>query len=470
MSSYDVSKFPSKGSTTNPCFGLEGKWRGRDETENHRASILTDADLARELNSLTVKERQAIEEDIHGVSSEIHETDELVTRAIAEMKDSLRHMPVSTKRSAWDRAVYLRPSLETDQDHFLLFLRAPQFKPFEAAQLLIKYYEAKQEIWGDDLLIHRITFHDLSPKEQEIATSGLYRLFPAPDHRDNAGRGVAFLRFRQWKVAEDTQALNRAVNYLQESVLLDDNATQRKGLVMVLDFRGKMKSTTFQMLRYIASTFNLREAVSFRLVATHALMDNNRLDIHQQHEEEKIRAVVSKNTRVRSRNWYGSTMEIDYHLRTFGIQVQDCLDPSSPTDAMSYQSMTTSIRERQDIEDQCRQSQAPYTNPESPIALFPNKHDILMGNRMVATTWPGNVQFKRVISEEAVHYMVLTHRTAKTAFAKNVIMLMRTKYQSRFLTRTDTQWETMDPAEVLRKVSQAFRDEARKSMTPVPIR
>lgn len=427
-------------------------------------------DFVEELNSMTFQERQAIEEDIHGVSEVIQETEDFVTQKIAEMNVSLNHMPVSANRNAWDRAVYLKPGLKHDRDHFLMFLRARSFVPFDAAHLLIKYYQAKREIWGDDLLIHRVTFQDLSPLEQEIATSGVYCMFPSSDQRDSTGRGIAITRMNLYDVGDPAKAraFTRAVIYLETSSLLDDSSIQRRGTIILMDFRGTMKSTKFQMLRYMLSTVHIFECAPIRRLANIGLNENTGLVLKT--DEDRARGMLKKDGRARTRTLHGSKIELDYQLRSLGIRVGDCLDLSrNPSnDAMSRENMTKRIQKRLQAEEQLRQYQAPYMDPESPIAIFPNTQDILMGNKVVAMTWPGNVQFKRVISEEAVRYMVASH---KTAMARNVVTLLRTKYQARFLTRTDTQWETMDPdGEVLRKVTQALRDEARKSITPLPIR
>jgi len=120
----------------------------------------TDADLAADMNSLTFAERQAMEEDIHGVADVIEETPEFVSSKIEEMKQALANLN-SQQRQAWDRAVFLRPALALDGLFHLIFLRARRFQASEAASLMAAYLRAKRDLWGDDLLIQRITWDDV---------------------------------------------------------------------------------------------------------------------------------------------------------------------------------------------------------------------------------------------------------------------------------------------------------------------
>jgi len=120
----------------------------------------TDADLAADMNALTFEERQYMEEDVHGVADVIEETPEFVTQKIEEMKVFLEANK-SPKR-AWDRAVFLRPALADDRRLYLMFLQARRFQSHDAARTMAAYFEAKRDLWGDDLLIHRITWNDVS--------------------------------------------------------------------------------------------------------------------------------------------------------------------------------------------------------------------------------------------------------------------------------------------------------------------
>jgi len=120
----------------------------------------TDAELAAEMNALTFEERQAMEADIHGVSDIIKETPEFLKEHISQMQEELSKL--NPRRQAWDRAVFLRPSLAEDQRLYIMCLRARRFRPHDSALLLAAYFRAKLDLFGDELLIHRITWNDVS--------------------------------------------------------------------------------------------------------------------------------------------------------------------------------------------------------------------------------------------------------------------------------------------------------------------
>lgn len=140
----------------------------RQVDERSKSDNYTDADLAADLNALTFQERQALEEDIHGVASTIEETPDLIETKIEELKAAVKRLN-SIRRSAWDRAVFLRPSLAHDRDLHLMFLRSRRFDAHEAALQLAVHFENKRRVFGDDLLIHRITVADVRTRRTRHA-------------------------------------------------------------------------------------------------------------------------------------------------------------------------------------------------------------------------------------------------------------------------------------------------------------
>jgi len=137
-------------------------WNRNIEAASESISLdaYTDADLAKDLNAMTFAERQAMEEDIHGAGNVIEETPEFVTEKIEKMREALDHMNMK-RRQAWERAVFLRPALNGDRNLHLTFLRARRYRPDDAATLMAAYYQTKRDLFGDDLLIHRITWNDV---------------------------------------------------------------------------------------------------------------------------------------------------------------------------------------------------------------------------------------------------------------------------------------------------------------------
>lgn len=436
-------------------------------SQRQRQTLVTEQDLAQEITAMTLEEREAIHHDIHGVPQDVvEETEDMVNQKIAEMKECFRNMPVSTARAAWDRASYLHPSMADDRDLYLLFLRAMRFKPFQAATRMLKYFEAKRAIWGDDLLIHRISYQDLTTEEQEMALSGWYRLFRTSEKSDSVGRGIAFMQLTQWE-ASKPKALLRVCDYLGYSILLDDIQMQRNGIINITDCRGQLKSTPFEILQYLVTIAPFWDSAAYHLVADHLIVDGRSFQAHL----DRTRAIFGKTKRLRSRLHYGSTLEIDYLLRPHGIHVGDCLDLERSTveDCLGRDAMLHSIQQTMEKEEKIREVEAPYCDASSAIALYPNPQDILLGhNKAVAVTWPGNIQFRSVISARVGEY-IAAERKSKADLAFQILRSIQSNYNARFLDRKTTVWEAADDAEAVKKISQALRNEARRITQPLPV-
>lgn len=142
-------------------FGVKPIERNIRPTTPEDLNAYTDIDLANDLNALRLEDRQAMEEDIHGVSGVIPETEEFVETKIKEMNGHIAKTSPREKQ-AWERAVYLRPSLQQDKALRLLCLRARRFQSEEAAKALITMFEDKQLYFGEDLVLQRITWDDVS--------------------------------------------------------------------------------------------------------------------------------------------------------------------------------------------------------------------------------------------------------------------------------------------------------------------
>jgi len=168
-------------------------------------------------------------------------------------------------------------------------------------------------------------------------------------------------------------------------------------------------------------------------------------------------------------------LEMEYALRTFGIDVSNELfrdhDPSLPSSDDYNEGIEEDIRRRQYLDDEYRRYESSFRGVESPIALFPNPQDIIMGrNKAVALTWTGNVLYRKVIEEHVHRYIVAqvasSDRISKTMIAVEVLHLLQDQYKARFLNREDDRWVVVDDSEAQVKISQALRASAKEQTTP----
>lgn len=444
--------------------------------------LYTDRDLAADLNALSFQERQALEEDIHGVaqhySSQQDETNPAwVAMKLEEFKKALTEIPPSRKQ-AWERATFLRPGLSQDSKLHLQFLRAKHFDPLAAADLVVAYYENKRNVWcrqknsqDDMILVRRITFQDLSSTEQGLVRSGLHRLLPG---RESKGRGVAFSRVRQWDVngtssptttstadtsANPQAALTRALWYLHTSIE-DDISMQQKGVVSVSDLRGTFKSSPLELLQFLSTIAGMVENMPYHNASTHIIYDHTGLNNFIQ----SFPLLFTKEFRVRNRFHYGSTMEIDYSLRSFGLKVADALDledNTSASDLLSPIAMEDYIQQQQTIEQAVLQAEMSFLSPTSYVALYPNPQDILLGRNKTTNSWRGNKNYQRIIDQQALRYIEVQSkdRIEKTLVTLETIHILQKDYGARLLQKSKDarSWEVMSDADAQKKVNQALR-------------
>ena len=140
--------------------------------------------LALDLNKISMKERGEVYEDLHGVSSLVDESPEMVASRLAELETEIAKIRC---RDAYIAATSKDSSYTSSRALRLKFLRAEQFDSKRAAARLIGFFERKLEIFGPDPLARDILLSDLNEDDQICLQSGLMTLVP---EKDMAGRGI----------------------------------------------------------------------------------------------------------------------------------------------------------------------------------------------------------------------------------------------------------------------------------------
>ena len=150
--------------------------------------------LSQDLAELSVAEKRRLDEEVHGENLTVYnETEELVAQSIRDMDEEIRKIRL---RSCYDRAKFLAPHIVNAQEFKLMFLRSVEFEPRKAAQLIVKYYDMKQKLWGEDRLSNRITLQDFDEDDMEAFQSGAFQVLPCPDIH---GRRITFFNKRRYK-------------------------------------------------------------------------------------------------------------------------------------------------------------------------------------------------------------------------------------------------------------------------------
>ncbi len=144
--------------------------------------------------SLAFKDRNAISEEIHGVSCMApNETPELIAKSLYKLN---RQLDLIEEKPAYDRAqrMYLENNgvggrygyINTDEFR-LRFLRCELFDATKAAARMVKYLDLVCNAYGPYALTRPFKLSDLSKADMAFLRGGDYQLMP---YRDRSGRRV----------------------------------------------------------------------------------------------------------------------------------------------------------------------------------------------------------------------------------------------------------------------------------------
>lgn len=166
----------------------------KTKTAMKRTDVLSDAEIERvgdlgsmiaeEMNALSLKEREDVYEQVHGVDPPVDETKEFVSKCLMALDKEIKEIPV---KPAYDQAIGENREYVEDPKLRLAFLRAESYNAKRAAIRFVKFMDGKLEYFGPECLTRRIHLSDLDEDAVAVIKSGCMQLLP---DRDRAGRAV----------------------------------------------------------------------------------------------------------------------------------------------------------------------------------------------------------------------------------------------------------------------------------------
>lgn len=169
---------------TVPCTSTMTTTKTNSATLSRVTPEDADALLAKELHGLSLKDREKVFHDIHGISEVVEETPAFVAQKLAELDT---HIATIKPKKAYETAKALDAKYVRSRSLRLPFLRAVGFDASLAAKRIVQFFEAKQELFGTDKLVRDIRLDDLDRDDMAILQSGLGQILPL---RDRAGRAI----------------------------------------------------------------------------------------------------------------------------------------------------------------------------------------------------------------------------------------------------------------------------------------
>jgi hypothetical protein len=166
----------------------------------------TDLMLAKELNQMSMTERDQILSDIHGVADLIVEEPDFVDQCLMDLETILVCTEPSQK-IAYEQARAMNLAYVQDRNFLIKCLRADEFQVKKTAERLLLHMEIKLELFGPEKLCQEITLQDLNEDDIRALETGFIQLLP---ERDRAGRAVMVLSLMFIKYKEFENMVGRS--------------------------------------------------------------------------------------------------------------------------------------------------------------------------------------------------------------------------------------------------------------------
>lgn len=141
--------------------------------------------LSAAMNGLSIQEREKVMYEIHGVNEIRTESSKAQQGKLQKLSAELSSI-VRGER-AYKMALSQNPDHVNDIDLRLQFLRYAEWDTREAALILVQFFKAKLELFGEALLTKSIAQTDLSVGVKRCLELGFVQVLP---FRDTAGRAI----------------------------------------------------------------------------------------------------------------------------------------------------------------------------------------------------------------------------------------------------------------------------------------
>mmetsp|Transcript_40007 Transcript_40007/g.61477 ORF Transcript_40007/g.61477 Transcript_40007/m.61477 type:complete len:383 (-) Transcript_40007:315-1463(-) len=275
--------------------------------------------LSRELKQLPMRTREKVGQDLYGLS----EGDTIEPSDFDSLREEIDKIEA---KQAYERAYEMDPEYVSNTAFQLMFLRATQGKAKAAAKRMVRHFDTKLHLFGEEKLVKDIQISDLDEDDMEALESGGFQVLP---ERDLAGRSVLFGRYTCMRYRSIENML-RALWYIW-MVILEDEINQIKGVVAIGHEIGRgplerfdgLEDTHFEMFsadggfdRDLArQVIKIPLSVPVRPVGYHLCTDSEQwVGILNM-----IMATLCKFIRLRMRIHHGTDQECKYMLMTHGL-------------------------------------------------------------------------------------------------------------------------------------------------------
>ncbi|KAL3944647.1 MAG: hypothetical protein SGBAC_001254 [Bacillariaceae sp.] len=212
-----LDKWFSKQQQDDPFITANLKKRGQEIDE-----LLSDA-----LNILTFEEREEQEEALHGVAKDIVEEASLIDNALNELE---AHLFIQKADTVYETAETMSAHYVSQRAFRIMFLRCTRYDVKAAADQMLRFFEMKQNLFGNKKLVKDITIEDLDEDDRASLRTGWTQLCG----RDRSGRMVIIQLPGACKV-KTLQSELRARYFILMNALKSEQTQLRGSFIHVVD-------------------------------------------------------------------------------------------------------------------------------------------------------------------------------------------------------------------------------------------
>ena len=143
-----------------------------------------DALIASEMSRLSVEERERVYDDVHGVGTFNEEDPSFIGSCLDDLAN---HLLTQKQGTAYAIAESMSKQYVSDKDFCMMFLRAEEYDPSDAAERMIRFFEFKKELFGVEKLVKDIALDDMDEDDMHFLGNGYCQVSP---YTDTAGRTI----------------------------------------------------------------------------------------------------------------------------------------------------------------------------------------------------------------------------------------------------------------------------------------
>jgi len=419
--------------------------------------------IAKEMKELSLGERENAYEEIHGVAREQAEDAQFIRDCCDKLDKEIKRITNISARHAYDRCAFLNPKYVKSTSFRLLFLRADHYDAQRAANRIMHHFTKKLELFGYDMLAKDVTWDDLSDDDRASVEGGGGQFFPTA--KDRTGRAIFFLAYAVQAADPAAVYHSRAVWYSIMSCLLLDDETQRKGMTAVLyshnaTVQGFLLSFTIQQ-----HTAWVNTCLPFRLTAMHFCMEDETL----RKMFSLVAVLMPKEIRTRVRLHYGTNLEVQYALNTFGILNESLtIDGNGRVDPNHLQQRIRELRHleaKKEAREQRQYEKDMYHITDKGDRVVKVRRvtsaDVLLGRGRPYHHHPGNHTMMRLVDEQKSKHDV-SSRSAKKQITEEIVKQIK-RNGGRFLKRVERKKDS-----ATKKPSKKGDEQQQQAATELP--